>query len=138
MTFWAKGNCFNFVSLDHTKFMVERKLKRYARRNNPIIKKMESKAKSSLCSKSKKTNQTPWIWRNKGVDVHNYDKPYTRKWSYKVFQMNFINFLKVKRMKIKAMFKVLKSKGLGLPINITSNSLINPCNFYFTNFECTP
>jgi hypothetical protein len=41
-------------------------------------------------------------------------------------------------MKIKAMFKVLKSKGLGLPINITSNSLINPCNFYFTNFECTP
>jgi hypothetical protein len=39
--------------------MVKRNSEEYARRNNPIIKKLESKAKSSLCSKSQKTNQIP-------------------------------------------------------------------------------
>jgi len=47
--------------------MVERKLKRYARRNNPIIKKMESKAKSSLCSKSKKKTKLHEYEETKGL-----------------------------------------------------------------------
>jgi hypothetical protein len=39
--------------------MVKRKIEKKCKEKQYIIKKLEAKAKSSLCSKSKKTNQTP-------------------------------------------------------------------------------